>query len=96
MFGKINQVKDAVKAQRKIAQLKKELEKVTIEVEENGVKIKAKATVGFMAIDDIEINGDSVPGFNTLRKKAEKEVMKKMQKMIKSGQISPEVMGGMM
>jgi len=88
MFGKVKQVGEVIKAQRKMAELKKQLEKIQITIEEGNIKMIVKATVGFSEISSLEYNGEEITGLPKAIKKANKEIAKQIQKKYKSGEIS--------
>ncbi|PIR43698.1 hypothetical protein COV24_01420 [candidate division WWE3 bacterium CG10_big_fil_rev_8_21_14_0_10_32_10] len=94
MLGKVKQVGEALKAQKKLNDLKKKLETVTVDVEEGNVKLKLKGSIAMYEVASIEVNGEEVKMFSKALKKANKQMMKEIQKKAKTGELGD--MGGMM
>ncbi|HHH14194.1 MAG TPA: hypothetical protein ENJ78_00615 [candidate division WWE3 bacterium] len=85
MFGKIKQTGQALSAQRKISALNKKLGEIKVEITEGNVTIVAKGAIATYEIESIKVDGEEVPAFKKAKKKALKEIQKKLVKMSKSG-----------
>ena len=91
MFGKIKEAGEAIKMQKKVNDLNKKLEKIEVEVTEGNVKLKLKGAISMLdsmsKIEEIEVNGIPVKNFNKALKNGNKEIMKKVRKLAKSGEL---------
>jgi len=91
MFGKIKEAGEAIKMQKKVNDLNKKLEKIEVEVTEGNVKLKLKGAISMLdsmsKIEEIEVNGIPVKNFNKALKTGNKEIMKKVRKLAKSGEL---------
>ncbi len=85
MFGKIKQTGQALAAQRKVSALNKKLGEIRVEITEGNITIVAKGAVATYEIESVKINGEDVPAFKKARKKALKEIQKKLMKLSKTG-----------
>ena len=82
---------EAIKMQKKVNDLNKKLEKIEVEVTEGNVKLKLKGAISMLdsmsKIEEIEVNGIPVKNFNKALKTGNKEIMKKVRKLAKSGEL---------
>lgn len=88
MLSKLKETGDKIKAQKQFFDLQKKLGKIVVEVEEGNVKVVLKGSLVFFKVDSIEIDGKPDKLLATALKNGEKQVLKQMQKMQKSGELN--------
>lgn len=87
MFNKIKEAGKIMEAQKKYAELKKQLESIEAEAYEGNIKVKLKGDIAMFKIDSIEVDGVELKDLSKAVKKANKDLTKKLRKRVKSGEI---------
>lgn len=83
LFGKAKQLGELNKMRQQAMKLQKELEKITVTVEEKGVKVTVR---GDQKVEAVHMDGENMKNVTEAVNKAMKEVQKKSaQKMMEMG-----------